>query len=102
MAPNEPSGAVRSSVLNIGAAFFILTVVIAALALGRPFLLPLVLAIVVWYVIASLRDFMASVSIGKFRLPRWLSLLMSMVLIGAIAYFVINIVLTSFDAMNAV
>lgn len=99
MAPNEPSGAVRSSVLNIGAAFFILTVVIAALALGRPFLLPLVLAIVVWYVIASLRDFMASVSIGKFRLPRWLSLLMSMLLIGAIAYFVINIVLTSFAAL---
>ena len=64
--------------LTIGAAFLILTIVIAALALGRPFLLPLVLAIVVWYVIASLRDFMANIRLGGFQLPRWVSLLLSM------------------------
>ena len=85
--------------LTIGAAFLILTIVVAALAMGRPFLLPLVLALVVWYVIASLRDFMANIRLGGFQLPRWVSLLLSMLVIGSIAYFVINIVLASFAAL---
>ena len=95
----EPKRPAVTPLLNIGAAFLILTIVVAALAYGRPFLLPLVLAIVVWYVIASLRDFMASIAIGSFHLPRWLSLLLSMFVIGFIAYFVINIVLGSFAAL---
>ncbi|MGB1156120.1 MAG: AI-2E family transporter [Alphaproteobacteria bacterium] len=99
MADKKPSRAVGSSILNIGAAFIILTIVVAALALGRPFLLPLVLAIVVWYVIASLRDFMSSIQVGRLQFPRWLSLLLAMAVIGSIAYFVINIVLASFAAL---
>ncbi|MAV46506.1 MAG: AI-2E family transporter [Alphaproteobacteria bacterium TMED89] len=99
MSTNHPQKPVNASVLTIGAAFLILTIVVSALALGRPFLLPLVLAIVVWYVIASLRDFMAGIELGSFTLPRWLSLLLSMLVIGFIAYFVINIVLTSFASL---
>ena len=39
MTSRKPSGAVRTSILNIGAAILILAAVVAALALGRPFLL---------------------------------------------------------------
>ncbi|MAH87931.1 MAG: hypothetical protein CMF26_04915 [Kiloniella sp.] len=99
MTSKKPSGVVRTSILSIGAAIFILTAVVAALALGRPFLLPLVLAIVVWYVIASLRDFMAGLRLGRFQLPRWVCLLLAMGVIGSIAYFVVNIVLASFSAL---
>ena len=99
MTSRKPSGAVRTSILNIGAAILILAAVVAALALGRPFLLPLVLAVVVWYVIASLRDFMSGLNIGGFQLPRWVSLLLAMGVIGSIAYFVVNIVLASFSSL---
>ena len=99
MLETDPRKPIGPSVLNIAAAFLILTLVITALAMGRPFLLPLVLALVVWYVIASLRDFMASLRVGNFSLPRWVSLLLSMSIIGSIAYFVVNIVLTSFASL---
>ncbi len=99
MLETDPRKPIGPSVLNIAAAFLILTLVITALAMGRPFLLPLVLALVVWYVIASLRDVMASLRVGNFSLPRWVSLLLSMSIIGSIAYFVVNIVLTSFASL---
>ena len=99
MLETDPRKPIGPSVLNIAAAFLMLTLVITALAMGRPFLLPLVLALVVWYVIASLRDFMASLRVGNFSLPRWVSLLLSMSIIGSIAYFVVNIVLTSFASL---
>ena len=99
MLETDPRKPIGPSVLKIAAAFLILTLVITALAMGRPFLLPLVLALVVWYVIASLRDFMASLRVGNFSLPRWVSLLLSMSIIGSIAYFVVNIVLTSFASL---
>lgn len=58
------------------------------LVIGKTILLPLVLALIIWFLIKALRDFVAGLSIGKKQLPAWIRTTLVFILIFGILGFV--------------
>ncbi len=73
---------------------FILTLVGWLMIVGRNLLLPLVLALVFWYLINALANFYARLHLGSWPLPRWLALTGSMIT-SAVFLSVLGSIVTS-------
>jgi len=65
-------------------------IVIAAtiylLVVGRSLLLPFILGLVLWYMVDALADTFERPRLGRFGLPRWLSILLAIALLGGLAW----------------
>ena len=57
----------------------IVTFAFAILTLGKDLIIPMVLAIFIWYLINILADSIALLKIGEFRLPRFVCFMLAMV-----------------------
>ncbi len=64
---------------NFAYAMIATTGLVVILIYGKPILLPLVLAIIVWYILKSIRDQVKKIKIRQRRLPIWLSNTLSFV-----------------------
>jgi AI-2 transport protein TqsA len=86
---------------NLGFAVIVLGVVIAGLVLGRPLLIPLAIAVLLWILLEAMIQGFGHVSVGSFKLPRWLATILGVttVLIGL--YLVTSILLGQADALSA-
>ena len=76
-------------------------VVIAGLAYGRPFLLPLALAIFLWNLMEAMVQGFSSVEIAHVRAPRWLATLLGILTVGLGCYLIFSVLLGQVDAINA-
>ena len=85
---------------RIAHSFIIIAGVIALLVLGQDLLIPLIIAVFVWYVIATLAEVLDKIRIGKFRLPNWLRLTLSTVIILGVCAGAIEIVVNSVEQMS--
>ena len=65
--------------------------------IGKDLLLPLVIAIALWYLILTLGNAFSRVSIGQFQFPRPVCLLASFFTFIALAWLVINFLSTTVD-----
>jgi predicted PurR-regulated permease PerM len=88
---------IRSTALAVTA----FGVVVAGLVIGRSFLLPLAVAILLWNVLDALIQGIASVKLGPLAMPNWLAILLGIAAIAFAAYFVASILLMQADAVAA-
>jgi predicted PurR-regulated permease PerM len=68
-------------------------VVIAGLVYGRPFLLPLALAIFLWKLMEAMVQGFSSVEIAYVRAPRWLATLLGILTVGMGCYLIFSVLL---------
>lgn len=67
--------------VNIAYSLIIAIAIGFILVIGKTILLPLVVALIIWFLIKAVRDFVASLSIGKKQLPAWIRTTLVFVLI---------------------
>lgn len=85
---------------KIANSLIILAGIIALLILGQDLLIPLVIAVFVWYVIDTLSEVLLKIRIGKWRLPSWVRLTLSTVIILGVCAGAIEIVVNSVEQMS--
>jgi predicted PurR-regulated permease PerM len=81
--------------------FFIIAVALTFLIMAQNFLIPLVVAACVWFIINSLAGVIAKLKIGKVGLPMWLCRTIAMVSIVGLIIFAIEIIVGSVNGMIA-
>ena len=74
---------------------------LVALYFGRDFLIPLVLAVMTWSLIDALSDGLTRITLGPFSMPRWLAMLVSMLLLLALLLLVYQIIASQAGDLEA-
>ncbi len=75
----------------------VITFVFALLIIGKPFLVPLFLAIVIWYLINSINQLVRSIPWVIDYMPQWLTLLVSSILIIVVLVLFGNLIAQNID-----
>ena len=86
---------------SIGISIIAIGVVIAGLVLGRSFLIPLAIAVLLWNLLEALIDGFGRIGVGRVQLPRWFAMMLSIVTVGLAFYVVAIILLAQGDAIAA-
>jgi AI-2 transport protein TqsA len=84
---------------SIGISIIAVGVVIAGLVLGRSFLIPLAIAVLLWNLLEALIDGFRRVGIGRVRLPRSIAALLAIAAVGFFVYLIGNILLAQGGAV---
>jgi len=85
---------------KIAASVVLIAFIIAFLVIGKPFLVPLFLAIVIWYVITSINEWVRTPTFVNKYVPNSLSLLISSVLIIGVLFLLGNVVAQNIELMR--
>jgi predicted PurR-regulated permease PerM len=97
MAPAGNTDALR----NAGIAVIALGVAVAGLVYGRPFLVPLAVAIFLWNVLEAMIQGFSRINIGSFRTPRWLAAMLGFLAVVLGFYLMFSILLGQADTIAA-
>jgi predicted PurR-regulated permease PerM len=81
-----------TNIRNIAAFFIITFAIVVILILGRSILIPFVFAILLWFIVRSIRIYMDRVPVIKKRIPAWIKNAVSFLFILAVFNFIFNIV----------
>ena len=84
-------------IANAAAAAILVTFFFAVMTLGKHLIIPMVLAIFIWYLINILADFIAMARVRDWQLPRWLCFLLALVIIFGSLGLVTNLISTSIN-----
>lgn len=84
-----------SRLLTATATLGLITLIVFILYIGKSLLLPLVIALVIWYVILQFTHFFHQFKIGNHKLPFSLSLVISIIISAAFFYFFILLITSS-------
>ena len=87
-------------VLNYLAVVLLVVVIFYLLIVGESLLLPLVIAIALWYLINTLAAALGEVSVGRFSIPRPICLTLSILAFLTAIWAVINFLSASFDGVS--
>ena len=90
-------GAVYMKILNYLAAVIFVVLIFYLLYIGKDLLLPLVIAIALWYLIVTLGSAFSNVSIGQFQFPKPICLVASFFTFIGLAWLVINFLSSTVD-----
>ena len=71
------------------------------LYIGKNFLIPLVLAIFIWFLINSFRTALEHLTIGGYQTPDWLAFTLAFVAIVTVAIFLLNIIMANLAELAA-
>ena len=88
----EKISSVSLSVVALG-------VILAILVIGKSFLVPLAIAILIWHLLEALINDFGRFTIGRFRLPRWFATVLAIGLILVILYTTTIVLLGQADAI---
>ena len=86
---------------NAGLAVIAFGVVVAGLIYGRPFLVPLAVAVFLWNVFEAMVQGFAGTQLGSYRLPRWLATILGIAAVLLGLYLVSSVLLGQADAVSA-
>src|SRR5271166_4830026 len=84
---------------NLGLSVVAFGVVLAILVLGKSFLVPLAIAILLWHLLEALINDLGRFAINRFRLPRWLARTLAIGLILLFLCMIIIVLLSQGDAI---
>ncbi len=84
---------------SVGISIIAVGVVIAGLVVGRSFLIPLAIAVLLWNLLEALIDGFRRIGVGRLRLPRWFAALLSFAAVGFLVYLIANILLAQGGAI---
>mgnify|MGYP000695881164 CR=1 FL=1 len=82
----------RSPLLSVALSIMLVCMIGWLLVVGRPLLLPFVIALIVWYMINALSHVFAHIRIGNWRIPGFLAFSFALMTIFAVGTFVLDIV----------
>ncbi|MGF1525870.1 MAG: AI-2E family transporter [Candidatus Competibacterales bacterium] len=85
--------------LNIAAAFGLTTLIVYALVIGKFLLLPLVVAVLLWYFLIRLGEVYGHLTLGHFQLPHRVALVLAFATVYGVIYLVSTIVGNSLQAV---
>ncbi len=86
---------------SAGVAIIALGVVLAGLAYGRTFLVPLAISILLWNLLEAMIERFASIRVYEFQVPRWLAAMQGLIAVGFGLYLILSIFLGQVDDVNA-
>jgi len=95
--PNNAEG-----LRNVGLAVIALGVVIAGLVYGRPFLVPLAIALFLSSVLEAMIQGISRQSVGGYRPPRWVAVILGIAAAAVAFYLVLSVLLGQVDSIAAV
>jgi AI-2 transport protein TqsA len=84
---------------SLGISIIAAGVVIAGLILGRSFLIPLAIAVLLWNLLEALIDGFRRVGVGRVRLPRSIAALLAIAAVSFLVYLIANIFLAQGGAV---
>jgi len=87
-------------IVKIASYVVVIAFVIALLVIGKPFLVPLFLAIVIWYVITSINEWIRKPDWVNNKVPNSLTLLISSILIIGVLFILGNVVAQNIEMMT--
>ncbi|MGP0092108.1 MAG: AI-2E family transporter [Xanthobacteraceae bacterium] len=86
-------------ICSLGLSVVAFGVVLAILVLGKSFLVPLAIAILLWHLLEALINDLGRLAISRFRLPRWLAKILAIGLIVLFLCVIIIVLLSQADAI---
>ena len=85
---------------SIGISIIAVGVVITGLVLGRSFLIPLAIAVLLWNLLEALIDGFRRIGVGRLRLPRSIAALLAITAVGLLVYLIGSIILAQGGAVT--
>jgi AI-2 transport protein TqsA len=85
---------------SVGISIIAISVVIAGLVLGRSFLIPLAIAVLLWNLLEALIDGFRRIGVGRVRLPRSIATLLAIAAVGLLVYLIGSIILAQGGAVT--
>ncbi|MGF1626508.1 MAG: AI-2E family transporter [Alphaproteobacteria bacterium] len=86
-------------IFSIASWFVVVALTLAALVVGQNFLIPLAVALIVWYLINGIARGVKRLGFGRVNIPDWLCLTLSVLLIVAFSILVGNLVSNNISAV---
>src|SRR5687768_1622427 len=83
---------------NLSAKLLLVALVLLGLYVGKHLLIPLVIALVIWYLLNSLNRLIGRIRVGKKSLPWYLRAVISLVLLVTVTNFITRLVVLNFEA----
>ncbi|WP_420461187.1 AI-2E family transporter [Neolewinella sp.] len=83
------------SIVRVAAWLITIALVLALIVLGKSYLVPIVVALVFWYLVNALNDQFQNLPLGGFRLPNAVTLLMSLGFIVLGLYFISDMIVNT-------
>ncbi len=84
---------------KIGLIFFIIFCIIALLIIAKGIILPLILAIFLWFIIKEIREFMDKASWVETKIPRWIKTVLASVTILFIIGLISNLIISNVQGL---
>jgi predicted PurR-regulated permease PerM len=85
---------------KIASVLFILMASITILIVGQNFIIPIVLAVLIWFLIKELRTFFSKLPLIGKKIPKWLLTILSTLILFVIFGIVINILADNFNKLS--
>lgn len=79
----------------------IIALILTALYVGKNLLIPFVIALVVWYLLSSLRKLVAKIRFGKKESPWYVQLIVAASFLMTISFFLVRLVASNFEQFVA-
>ena len=96
--PKNPNSVMNQAIAAC-LGFLTICVVVYVLKIGKPILLPLVVAICLWYLINSLQELIKSISIKGYSLPTFLCYIIALCIITLVVWGIVSIVVSNVSAV---
>lgn len=93
------SAVVRTVVYPV--TFFVLVSAVLLVIYARSLLIPLAIAILVWFLLNAIMTAIGRITVGSWRPPQWLRLILSFVIVTAGVVFMVEVVSGTIGAMSA-
>ena len=88
------------SMTRIASGIFIAISVIALLIVGKDFLLPLILAALIWFLIKEIRKMFSSIPFVGAKIPKWILSMLATFMLFVISGLIIGMVVDNIDTLS--
>ncbi len=85
---------------KVASGLFVLIAIITVLILGKDFIIPIILAILIWFLIKELRLLFSKIPFIGQKLPQWLLTVLSTIILFVILGLVINVLADNFNKLS--
>ncbi len=89
------------NITKIASGLFVLIASIAILMLGKDFIIPIILAILIWFLIKELRLLFSKIPFVGVKIPKWILTVLSTLILFVIFGTVINILVDNFNKLSS-
>jgi len=93
------NGISTSSLARVAYVLIIVAITLTLIQVGQTFLIPLVLAVMIWSLLNALSDHVLKIRLGSISLPRWAATLLSIITLGLFLLGIYQVLASQADSM---